>query len=51
MDKNKEPVWGTNCMSCGFDKCYFEGESVPESCPQCGEHKNYDMLELEQLRN
>ena len=45
-EERQEPVYSTHCMICDNGKNYFEGEQVPESCPVCGEHKNYDMLDL-----
>lgn len=43
QEDNREPVYSTNCMMCDNGKNYFVGEAVPESCPVCGEHKDYDM--------
>ena len=47
--EQEEPVYGTHCMSCDNGKNYCEGEKVPESCPVCGEHKNFDIVDLESL--
>lgn len=30
-------------------KNYYKGESVPESCPLCGEHKEFSLAFLESL--
>ena len=49
MDENKEPIWAASCMECGFDKSYTEEENTPESCPKCGEHKNFDIVHLPSL--
>ena len=51
MENDQEPVWGTHCMKCDNGKNYYEGESVPESCPVCGEHKEFSLAFLEELRN
>jgi hypothetical protein len=51
MENYQEPVWGTFCMKCDHDKEYYEGQNVPESCPACGEHKEFSLVDLEELRN
>jgi len=47
MDDDKEAVYSTHCAECGNANNYLEGEYVPESCPACGEHKEFTILHLE----
>ena len=49
MDTKKEPIYSTHCMKCDNGKYYYEDECVPESCPVCGEHKEFSILHREQL--
>lgn len=41
-----EPVYSTHCMACDHGENYLKGEEVPESCPVCSEHKDYNILDL-----
>ena len=45
----KETVYSTHCMKCDNGKNYRESENIPESCPVCGEHKEFSILDLEEL--
>ena len=47
MNDNKKAVYSTHCMKCENAKNYNEDERVPESCPACGEHKEFSILQLE----
>jgi len=49
QEDDRNPVHSTHCMKCDKGANYFLGEKVPESCPECGEHKNYDILNIESL--
>ncbi|MGS0824849.1 hypothetical protein ACVBIO_03475 [Shewanella sp. 0m-8] len=49
MGTEKKPVYSTYCMKCDNGKNYYEEESVPESCPVCGEHKEFSILHREEL--
>jgi len=51
MDVKKEPVCGTHCMMCDHSKNYDEDDRVPESCPVCGEHKEFTILHLDDLQH
>lgn len=51
MDVKKDPVYGTHCMMCDHSKNYDEDDRVPESCPVCGEHKEFTILHLDSLQN
>ena len=44
--EESEPIYSTHCMACDHGKDYFKGEKVPESCPVCSEHKDYNILVL-----
>jgi rubrerythrin len=46
---SKVVVYSTHCMKCENGKNYTESEHLPESCPVCGEHKEYSILELDDL--
>ena len=50
MDDKKEYFYGTHCMKCDHGKNYYEDEQVPESCPVCGEHKDFSILFLDSLK-
>ncbi|AEG13590.1 hypothetical protein Sbal175_4378 (plasmid) [Shewanella baltica BA175] len=51
MDTKNEPVYSTHCMMCDHGKSYVEDEQVPESCPVCGEHKEFTILLLDSLQS
>ena len=46
---SKEVVYSTFCMKCENGNNYSENEYIPESCPVCGEHNEYSILELDDL--
>lgn len=48
--REEEPVYSTHCMACDQGKNYLQGDPVPESCPECGEHKDFNILDLIALR-
>lgn len=47
---NDEPAYTTHCMSCGHGQSYTENDDIPESCPVCGEHKEYSILNINSLK-
>jgi len=47
---NDEPAYTTHCMSCGHGQSYTENDNIPESCPVCGEHKEYSILNINSLK-
>jgi rubrerythrin len=51
MDLKSKPVYGTHCMKCDKGQFYLEDEDLPESCPVCGEHKEFTILRLESLKD
>ena len=44
MSNNEEVTYSTHCMSCENGNEYSNEDTVPESYPICGEHKNYTIL-------
>lgn len=39
-------AFSTHCMSCDNGKNYRIDDDIPESCPVCGEHKEYTILNV-----
>jgi len=46
---SKNVIYSTHCMKCENGMNYSENENIPESCPVCGEHKEFSILELDNL--
>lgn len=44
-----EPVYSTHCMRCDNGKNYQIDDNIPESCPVCGEHKEYSIVNMNSL--
>lgn len=51
MGTKNESVCSTHCMKCDHGKNYDEDDLVPESCPVCGEHKEFTILHLDSLQS
>jgi hypothetical protein len=46
----QEYAFSTHCMSCDNGKNYQIDDNIPESCPVCGEHKEYSIVNMNSLK-
>jgi hypothetical protein len=46
----QEYAFSTHCMSCDNGKNYQINDDIPESCPVCGEHKEYSIVNMNSLK-
>ncbi|MDI5832640.1 hypothetical protein OCF84_21020 (plasmid) [Shewanella xiamenensis] len=45
-----EAVYAAFCIVCEYNHNYSAEEDIPESCPKCGEHKEFSIMSIDSLR-